>query len=120
MKKWLWSLTLALLVWAVGLKFSPEGTIWGGLAQLRFEVLSILFGAVVGLLFGLVATKGRTSAEERRKFLYAPIACGLVGFVLTFGPSPARTVAGTSVGVVLGFVIAGVNYSVSGHRIRRR
>jgi hypothetical protein len=57
MRKWLWSLSLALLVWAVSLKFSPEGTIAGSVTQLRFEALSILFGAFVGLMFGLLVTK---------------------------------------------------------------
>lgn len=114
MKKWVWSLSLALLVWAVGLKFSPEGTVAGSAAQLRYEAVSLLFGGFVGLMFGLVATKGRTVAEERRKFLYSAIGCTSVGFVLTWGPSLSRTVIGSLVGAGVGLVIAGANYIASG------
>lgn len=114
MKKWVWSLSLALLVWAVGLKFSPEETIAGSFTQLRFEAASLLFGGFVGLMFGLVATKGRTVAEEKRKFLYSTVGCCLIGLALTWGPNIKRVVVGALVGTGIGLVMAGANYIVSG------
>ena len=110
MKKWVWTLCVALSVWAVGLKFSPEETVFGSFNQMRFEVISLLSGGFIGLMFGLVATKGRTVAEEKHKILYSALGCCSIGFVLTWGPSLSRMVIGSLLGVAAGLVIGGANY----------
>jgi hypothetical protein len=118
MKKWVWTLSLALLVWAVGLKFSPEETLFGSFSQVRFEVISLLLGGFIGLMFGLVATKGETTAAEKRKVLYSTLGCCSVGVVLTWGPSLSRVIIGSLSGVAVGLAIGGVNY-VAYRRVRR-
>ena len=110
MKKWVWSFSFALLVWAVGLKFSPEETIGGSFIQLRFEGVSLLFGGFIGLMFGLATGKGKSVVEEKRKFLYFALACSSIGFLLTFGPSFTRAVLASLIGAAVGLVIAGTNY----------
>jgi hypothetical protein len=113
MKKWAWSACTAFLVWAVGLKFSPEETVVGSLPQLRFEILALLYGGFIGLMFGLVATKGRTIAEERRKFLYSAMGCCSAAMLMTWGPSRVRIVKGALVGAAVGLLIAALNYLLS-------
>jgi hypothetical protein len=110
MKKWVWTLSLALVVWAVGLKFSPEETVIGSFRQIRFEVVSLLFGGFIGLMFGLVTTKGEGIAEERRKVLYSALGCCSIGFLLTWGASLSSVVIGSMLGMAVGLAIGGANY----------
>jgi len=115
MKKWVWTLSMALLVWAVGLKFSPEETVLGSFNQVRFEVISLLLGGFIGLMFGLIGTKGKTLAEEKRKVLYSALGCCSIGFALTWGPSFSRTVIGSLLGVAVGLAIGVSNYIAHRH-----
>ena len=112
MRKWTWSLSVALLVWAVGLKFSPEETVLGSLSQLRFEAVSLLAGAFIGLMFGLVATRSKTASDEKRKLLYSALGCCSTGALLTWGPSVKRVLLGALVGAIVGVIVAGMNYLV--------
>ena len=110
MKKWIWTLSLALLVWAVGLKFSPEETVLGSFRQVRFEVISLLFGGFFGLMIGMVATKGKSVADEKRKVFYSALGWCSIGLVLTLGPTPSRMVIGSLLGATVGLAIGGGNY----------
>lgn len=112
MKKWAWSLGIALTTWAVGLKFSPEDTIIGDFRQLRYEAASLLLGGFIGFMVGLVVTKSTCRAQELRKLLYSALACAAVGFVLTWGGFAyiGRTAIACLSGAAIGLAIAGVNY----------
>jgi len=105
-------LGVALLAWAVGLKFSPEETVLGSFSQLRFEAVSLLIGAFIGLMFGLVATEGTTLSDEKWKLLYATLGCCSTGTLLTWGPSVKRVVLGSLVGAIIGVTVSGANYLV--------
>ncbi len=116
MKKWIWCFSLAIVTWAVGFKFSPEETIWGSAQQLRFEAVSVVVGAFIGFMFGLLATRGETLAEEKRKILYAMISFATLGVTLTGGNTLVRAASGCLGGATIGFLIGGVNYISSRRR----
>lgn len=112
MKKWAWSIILAVLTWIVGLKFSPEDTIIGDFRQLRYEAASLLLGGFIGLMVGLVVTKNTSRAQELRKPLYSALACAAAGFLLTWGGLAyiGRTVVACLAGAAIGLAIGGANY----------
>jgi hypothetical protein len=110
MRKWLWSLILALIVWGVSLKFSPEETILGSSGQIRYELLTLVCGGFIGLMFGLVATTAGTIIEERLKVLYSILGWTTVGLLLTWGANIIQVVFGLLAGIVIGSIIGTLNY----------
>jgi uncharacterized protein YacL len=119
MKKWIWCFTIAVVTWAVGFKFSPEETIWGTAEQLRFEAVSLVVGAFLGLMFGLLATRSENLVQEKRKIVYSMIAFTALAVVLTGGHSLVRVAIGCVSGAAIGFLIGGANYISSRRRFIR-